>query len=142
MSSGCSAGIKGEKRCFIVTDSFLFTAGYVDKITRVLDEMGIESECFHQVNPDPTLKTINEGVKSLNAFQPDVIIGFGGGSPMDAAKIMWVLYENPEVSFEGLALRFMDIQKRIYAFPNNGNKAEMVAIPTTSGTGSEVTPFQ
>lgn len=133
--------LKGKKRCFIVTDSFLFTAGYVDKITRVLDEMGIESECFHQVNPDPTLKTINEGVKSLNAFQPDVIIGFGGGSPMDAAKIMWVLYENPEVSFEGLALRFMDIQKRIYAFPNNGNKAEMVAIPTTSGTGSEVTPF-
>ncbi len=133
--------LKGKKRCFIVTDSFLFSAGYVDKITSVLDEMGIDSECFHQVKPDPTLSTINQGLKILNAYQPDVIIGFGGGSPMDAAKIMWLLYENPDVSFEGLALRFMDIQKRIYAFPNIGKKAEMVAIPTTSGTGSEVTPF-
>ncbi len=133
--------LKGKKRCFIVTDSYLFNNGYVDKITRVLDELGIDTECFHQVKPDPTLSTINEGVAILKAFQPDVIIGLGGGSPMDAAKIMWLLYENPDVSFEGLALRFMDIEKRIYSFPSMGKKATMVAIPTTSGTGSEVTPF-
>ncbi len=133
--------LKGKKRCFIVTDSYLFKNGYVDRITNVLDQMGIDTECFHQVKPDPTLSTINEGVAILKAFQPDVIIGLGGGSPMDAAKIMWLLYENPDVSFEGLALRFMDIEKKIYSFPTMGKKASMVAIPTTSGTGSEVTPF-
>jgi acetaldehyde dehydrogenase/alcohol dehydrogenase len=133
--------LKGKKRCFVVTDSFLFESGCVERITRVLDELGIDSECFHQVKPDPTLTTINKGLEILKAFKPDVIIGLGGGSPMDAAKIMWLLYEHPEVSFEGLALRFMDIRKRIYAFPKVGAKAEFVAIPTTSGTGSEVTPF-
>ena len=133
--------LKGKKRCFIVTDSYLFSNGFVDKITNVLDELGIDSECFHQVQPDPTLTTINKGLDILNSYQPDVIIGFGGGSPMDAAKIMWLLYENPDVSFEGMSLRFMDIKKRIYAFPGMGKKADMVSIPTTSGTGSEVTPF-
>lgn len=133
--------LKGKKRCFIVTDSYLFHAGYVERITKVLEELGIDTECFHQVKPDPTLSTIHKGLDIMNAFQPDVIIGLGGGSPMDAAKIMWLMYEHPEVSFEGLALRFMDIMKRIYSFPDMGKKAELVAIPTTSGTGSEVTPF-
>ncbi len=133
--------LKGKKRCFIVTDSYLHQNGYVERVTSVLEGLGIDCECFHQVKPDPTLSTINSGLQILNAFQPDVIIGLGGGSPMDAAKIMWLLYEHPEVSFEGLALRFMDIEKRIYTFPNMGKKASMVAIPTTSGTGSEVTPF-
>jgi acetaldehyde dehydrogenase/alcohol dehydrogenase len=133
--------LKGKKRAFIVTDSFLFSSGMVDKITNTLEQLGIETETFHQVKPDPTLATISEGMKLINAFKPDVLIGLGGGSPMDAAKIMWLLYEHPEVKFEGLALRFMDIQKRIYAFPDMGKKAELVCIPTTSGTGSEVTPF-
>ena len=133
--------LKGKKRCFIVTDSYLFLNGFVDRITNVLDKLGIDSECFHQVQPDPTLTTINKGLEIMNAFQPDVIIGFGGGSPMDAAKIMWLLYENPEVSFDDMSLRFMDIKKRICAFPVMGKKADMVSIPTTSGTGSEITPF-
>lgn len=133
--------LKGKKRAFIIIDSFLFSSGMVEKITDVLDGLGIESETFHQVKPDPTLATITEGMKLINAFKPDVLIGLGGGSPMDAAKIMWLLYEHPEVKFEGLALRFMDIRKRIYAFPDMGKKAELVCIPTTSGTGSEVTPF-
>ncbi|MBI9103693.1 MAG: bifunctional acetaldehyde-CoA/alcohol dehydrogenase [Spirochaetales bacterium] len=133
--------LQGKKRAFIVTDTFLFENGIVERITDVLKPMGIESECFHQVKPDPTLSTINQGLETMNAFKPDVIIGLGGGSPMDAAKIMWLLYEHPEVKFEGLAMRFMDIEKKIYAFPDMGKKAELVAIPTTSGTGSEVTPF-
>ncbi|HKL58738.1 MAG TPA: bifunctional acetaldehyde-CoA/alcohol dehydrogenase [Sphaerochaeta sp.] len=133
--------LKGKKRAFIITDSFLFTSGMADKVTNILDDLGIENECFHQVKPDPTLATITEGMKAIEAFKPDVLIGFGGGSPMDAAKIMWLLYEHPEVQFEGLALRFMDIQKRIYSFPDMGKKASLVCIPTTSGTGSEVTPF-
>ena len=133
--------LKGKKRAFIITDAFLFNSGMVEKITSALEPLGIECECFHQVKPDPTLATITEGMSIMNAFKPDVLIGLGGGSPMDAAKIMWWLYEHPEVKFEGLALRFMDIQKRIYAFPNMGKKAELVCIPTTSGTGSEVTPF-
>jgi acetaldehyde dehydrogenase/alcohol dehydrogenase len=133
--------LKGKKRAFIITDAFLFGCGMVEKITSVLEPLGIECECFHQVKPDPTLATITEGMNLMNAFKPDVMIGLGGGSPMDAAKIMWLLYEHPEVKFEGLALRFMDIRKRIYAFPNMGKKAELVCIPTTSGTGSEVTPF-
>ncbi len=130
-----------KKRAFIVTDSYLYNSGCVDKVAKVLKGLNIEVECFHQVKPDPTLSTINEGLAIMNNFNPDVIIGLGGGSPMDAAKIMWLLYEHPEVHFEGLAMRFMDIEKRIYAFPDMGKKAELVAIPTTSGTGSEVTPF-
>ncbi|MBN2627033.1 MAG: bifunctional acetaldehyde-CoA/alcohol dehydrogenase, partial [Spirochaetales bacterium] len=133
--------LKGKKKAFIVTDNYLFENGYVDKITTVLDELDIDFQVYHQVKPDPTLSTINHGLGMVNAFQPDIIIGLGGGSPMDAAKIMWLLYENPDVKFEGLALRFMDIMKRIYRFPEMGKKAMMVAIPTTSGTGSEVTPF-
>ena len=133
--------LKGKKRTFIITDSFLFSSGMVEKITDTLDSLGIETETFHQVKPDPTLATVTEGMKLINAFKPDVLIGLGGGSPMDAAKIMWLLYEHPEVKFEDLALRFMDIQKRIYSFPDMGKKAELVCIPTTSGTGSEVTPF-
>ncbi|MGB4406817.1 MAG: bifunctional acetaldehyde-CoA/alcohol dehydrogenase [Sphaerochaeta sp.] len=133
--------LKGKRRAFVITDSFLFTSGMADKVTDILDDLGIENECFHQVKPDPTLATITEGMKAINAFKPDVLIGLGGGSPMDAAKIMWLLYEHPEVQFEGLALRFMDIQKRIYSFPDMGKKADLVCIPTTSGTGSEVTPF-
>jgi len=133
--------LKGKKRAFIITDDILFGLGYVEKVTRILEPLGIDCECFHQVKPDPTLTTIYEGLDIMRAFKPDVIIGLGGGSPMDAAKIMWLLYEHPEVKFEGLALRFMDIRKRIYEFPNMGKKAIMVAIPTTSGTGSEVTPF-
>ncbi|MDD7254843.1 bifunctional acetaldehyde-CoA/alcohol dehydrogenase [Bullifex porci] len=133
--------LKGKKRAFIVTDSFLFNSGMIDKITDQLDSLGIETEVFHQVKPDPTLGTINTAMQLVNAYNPDIIIAVGGGSPMDAAKIIWLLYEHPEVSFEGLALRFMDIRKRIYSFPNMGKKAQMVCIPTTSGTGSEVTPF-
>ena len=133
--------LAGKRRAVIVTDTFLYNAGYAERITSTLEPLGIDCQCFHQVEPDPTLATVNAGVELLNVFQPDVIIGLGGGSPMDAAKIMWTLYEHPEVKFEGLALRFMDIRKRIYTFPEMGRKAIMVAIPTTSGTGSEVTPF-
>ena len=133
--------LEGKKRAFIVTDSFLFNSGMIDKITDTLQAIGVETEVFHQVKPDPTLGTINIAMQLVNAYKPDVIIAVGGGSPMDAAKIMWLLYEHPEVKFEGLALRFMDIRKRVYAFPNMGKKAELVCIPTTSGTGSEVTPF-
>ena len=133
--------LEGKKRAFIVTDSFLFSSGMIDRITDTLIQLGVETEVFHQVKPDPTLGTINMAMELVNAYKPDVIIAVGGGSPMDAAKIMWLLYEHPEVSFEGLALRFMDIRKRIYSFPNMGKKAELVCIPTTSGTGSEVTPF-
>ena len=133
--------LKGKKRAFIVTDSFLFNSGMIDRITETLQEIGIETEVFHQVKPDPTLGTINAAMQLVNAYNPDTIIAVGGGSPMDAAKILWLLYEHPEVKFEGLALRFMDIRKRVYAFPNMGKKAQLVCIPTTSGTGSEVTPF-
>lgn len=133
--------LEGKKRAFIVTDSFLFSSGMIDRITDTLQHIGIETEVFHQVKPDPTLGTINTAMQLVNAYNPDVIIAVGGGSPMDAAKILWLLYEHPEVKFEGLALRFMDIRKRVYAFPNMGKKAQLVCIPTTSGTGSEVTPF-
>ena len=108
---------------------------------RILKKQGLEVECFHEVAADPTLAVVRKGLSMANAFQPDVILALGGGSPMDAAKIMWVMYEHPEVQFEDLALRFMDIRKRIYKFPKMGLKAMMVAVPTTSGTGSEVTPF-
>ncbi len=130
-----------KKRAFIVTDKFLFDSGFTKKVTAILDEEGIDHATFFNVAPDPTLACAQEGVKQLRDFAPDVIIAVGGGSPMDAAKIMWVLYEHPEVDFEDMAMRFSDIRKRIYAFPHMGDKALFVAIPTTAGTGSEVTPF-
>jgi len=130
-----------RKKAFIVTDKPLYDLGYAEKVTEVLENIGIECEVFFDVEPDPSINTVNRGLKIMNTFKPDVIISLGGGSPMDAAKIMWLLYEHPEVKFEGLALRFMDIRKRIYKFPKLGKKAIMVAVPTTSGTGSEVTPF-
>ncbi len=131
----------GAKRAFIVTDRFLFNNGYADQVTRVLKARGVETEIFFEVEADPTLSIVRKGAAQMHSFKPDVIIALGGGSPMDAAKIMWVMYEHPETHFEELALRFMDIRKRIYKFPKMGVKASMVAITTTSGTGSEVTPF-
>ena len=130
-----------KKRAFIVTDTFLYKNGYTDVITNKLDEMGIRYSCFFDVTPDPTLQCAREGVKAMTAFEPDVIIALGGGSAMDAAKIMWVMYEHPEVNFEDMAMDFMAIRKRVYKFPKMGEKAYFVAIPTSSGTGSEVTPF-
>lgn len=130
-----------KKRAFIVTDTFLYKNGYTDVITNKLDEMGIRYSCFFDVTPDPTLQCAREGVKAMTAFEPDVIIALGGGSAMDAAKIMWVMYEHPEVNFEDMAMDFMDIRKRVYKFPKMGEKAYFVAVPTSSGTGSEVTPF-
>ena len=130
-----------KKRAFIVTDTFLYKSGYTDVITNKLDEMGIRYSCFFDVTPDPTLQCAREGVKAMTAFEPDVIIALGGGSAMDAAKIMWVMYEHPEVNFEDMAMDFMDIRKRVYKFPKMGEKAYFVAVPTSSGTGSEVTPF-
>ena len=133
--------LQGKKRAFIVTDSFLFNSGAVNKITNVLDEIGVEYQIFFDVKPDPTLSTINQAMAVLKPFEPDVIISLGGGSPMDAAKIMWLMYEQPETNFEDISMRFMDIRKRICRIPELGKKAMMIAIPTTSGTGSEVTPF-
>ncbi len=133
--------LQGKKRAFIVTDRFLYNSGAVNKITNVLDEIGIEHQVFFDVKPDPTLSTINQAMSILNPFEPDVIISLGGGSPMDAAKIMWLMYEQPDTVFEDISMRFMDIRKRICQLPELGQKATMVAIPTTSGTGSEVTPF-
>ncbi len=133
--------VLGKKRAFIVTDSFLYMNGYTKPVTDKLDEMGIVYQCFSDVQPDPTLANAIEGAKAMTAFQPDVIIALGGGSAMDAAKIMWVLYEHPEVDFQDMAMRFIDIRKRVYTFPKMGEKAYFVAIPTSSGTGSEVTPF-
>ncbi|AOR65264.1 bifunctional acetaldehyde-CoA/alcohol dehydrogenase [Pectobacterium wasabiae] len=131
----------GAKRAFIVTDRFLFNNGYVDQVTSVLKHHGLETKVFFEVEADPTLSIVRKGAEQMHSFKPDVIIALGGGSPMDAAKIMWVMYEHPTTHFEELALRFMDIRKRIYKFPKMGVKAKMVAITTTSGTGSEVTPF-
>ncbi|HPJ13707.1 MAG TPA: bifunctional acetaldehyde-CoA/alcohol dehydrogenase [Spirochaetota bacterium] len=133
--------LEGKKRVLIVTDKPLFDLGYTDKITSILDDLKIDHETFYEVEPDPTFATVNKGLQIMNVFKPDAIIALGGGSPIDAAKIMWLLYEDPSLKFEGLALRFMDIRKRIYKFPSIGKKATMIAIPTTSGTGSEVTPF-
>ena len=130
-----------KKKAFIVTDKVLFDLGYTHKVTDILEECNIDFEIFFDVAPDPTLKTARSGKKAMMNFEPDVIIAIGGGSPMDAAKIMWVMYEHPEVKFEDLAMRFMDIRKRVYKFPELGKKAIMVAIPTSAGTGSEVTPF-
>lgn len=130
-----------KKRVFIVTDKVLYNLGYADRVTSILGELGIDYKIFFDVEQDPTLKTAQRGAKEMLSFEPDTIIALGGGSPMDAAKIMWVLYEHPEVRFEDLAMRFMDIRKRVYQFPILGAKAMMVAIPTSAGTGSEVTPF-
>ncbi|MCL2837785.1 MAG: bifunctional acetaldehyde-CoA/alcohol dehydrogenase [Oscillospiraceae bacterium] len=129
------------KKVFVVTDEFLYKNNYVKPLTDKLDEMGIQHTTFFNVLPDPTLATAKEGAKAMRDFEPDCVIAFGGGSPMDAAKIMWTLYEHPEADFFDLAMRFMDIRKRISPFPKMGTKAKFVAIPTTAGTGSEVTPF-
>ena len=131
----------GKKRAFIVTDTFLFENGFTKPITDKLDEMGIIHQTFSNVAPDPTLASAKEGAMLMNEFKPDTIIALGGGSAMDAAKIMWVLYEHPEADFLDMAMRFMDIRKRIYEFPKMGEKAFFIAIPTSAGTGSEVTPF-
>jgi len=133
--------VMGKKRAFIVTDSYLYMNGYTKCVSDKLDEMGINYTVFSDVQPDPTLANAEAGAKAMASFQPDVIIALGGGSAMDAAKIMWVLYEHPEVDFQDMAMRFMDIRKRVYTFPKMGEKAYFVAIPTSSGTGSEVTPF-
>ena len=133
--------VMGKKKCFIVTDSFLYKNGYVAPIERKLDEMGIQHTCFYDVAPDPNLSSALKGAEAMRLFEPDCIIALGGGSAMDAGKIMWVMYEHPEVDFLDLAMRFMDIRKRVYTFPKMGEKAYFVAIPTSSGTGSEVTPF-
>ncbi len=133
--------VMGKKKAFIVTDSFLYKNGYVKPIEDKLDAMGIQHTCFYHVQPDPTLASAKEGAEAMRQFEPDVIIALGGGSPMDAGKIMWVLYEHPEADFQDMAMRFMDIRKRVYTFPEMGKKAYFVAIPTSSGTGSEVTPF-
>lgn len=133
--------LAGRKRAAIVTDMFLYNNGACDEAIRILKQHDMAVEVFYEVQADPTLEVVRRGAHVLHAFQPDVIIAIGGGSPMDAAKIMWVMYEHPEVHFEELALRFMDIRKRIYTFPKMGSKAMLVAVPTTSGTGSEVTPF-
>ena len=133
--------VMNKKRVFIVTDTFLYENGYTKVVTDKLDEMGIVHETFFNVAPDPTLACAKEGAKLIDAFKPDCIIAIGGGSAMDAAKIMWVLYEHPEVDFIDMAMRFMDIRKRVYTFPKMGEKAYFIAVPTSAGTGSEVTPF-
>jgi len=133
--------LRDKKRVFIVTDKTLFDLGIISVITKKLDQLGLLYKVFYDVKPDPDLETIYKGLDQINSFNPDVIIAFGGGSPMDAAKIIWLLYERPEITFEGISMRFMDIRKRIYSLPKLGLKAILIAIPTTSGTGSEVTPF-
>jgi acetaldehyde dehydrogenase/alcohol dehydrogenase len=133
--------LAGKKRALIVTDKPLFDLGYTGKVTKTLDELGIAHQTFFDVEADPTLATVRKGLDAAKAFQPDVIIALGGGSPMDAAKIVWLMYEHPETDFDRLSMRFLDIRKRVYALPALGAKALFVAVPTTSGTGSEVTPF-
>ncbi|MCF7354219.1 bifunctional acetaldehyde-CoA/alcohol dehydrogenase [Vibrio sp. CK2-1] len=133
--------LEGKKRAFLVTDRFLFNNGYADEIVSLLKSQGMEVQTFFDVEADPTLSVVEKGAAQMQSYQPDVIIALGGGSPMDAAKIMWVMYEHPETHFEELSMRFMDIRKRIYKFPKMGAKAELVCVTTTSGTGSEVTPF-
>lgn len=131
----------GKKKVFIVTDRVLSDLGYVDHVTKVLEDINVDYRVFSDVTPDPTLACARKGAEAMKGYEPDAIIALGGGSPMDAAKIMWVLYEHPEVHFEDLAMRFMDIRKRVYKFPKMGKKAMMISIPTSAGTGSEVTPF-
>ena len=133
--------VMGKKRCFIVTDSFLYKNGYTKQIEDKLDQMGIVHTCFSDVEPDPSLASAKAGAAAMRAFEPDCIIALGGGSAMDAGKVMWVLYENPDADFDDMAMDFMDIRKRIYTFPKMGKKAYFIAVPTSSGTGSEVTPF-
>ncbi|HBF86756.1 MAG TPA: bifunctional acetaldehyde-CoA/alcohol dehydrogenase, partial [Clostridiales bacterium] len=133
--------VLGKKKAFIVTDKFLYENGYTKPITDKLDEMGITHATFADVAPDPTLACAKAGAERMKAFAPDCVIAVGGGSAMDAGKIMWVLYEHPEVDFADMALRFMDIRKRVYTFPKMGEKAYFIAVPTSAGTGSEVTPF-
>jgi len=133
--------VMGKKRAFIVTDSFLYKNGFTKPITDKLDEIGIQHTTFFDVEPDPTLASAEAGAAQMTSFQPDVIIALGGGSAMDAAKIMWVLYEHPEADFKDMAMRFIDIRKRVYTFPKMGEKAYFIAVPTSAGTGSEVTPF-
>ncbi len=142
---GCLAtalqDLQDKKRALIITDKVLFDLKYTDKVTLPLEKMGMETEIFYDVTPDPTTSTVSKALELINAFKPDTIIALGGGSPIDAAKIAWLMYEQPQLKFEDLALRFMDIEKRIFQFPELGKKSNLVAIPTTSGTGSEVTPF-
>ena len=133
--------VRNTRKAFVVTDSFLYKNGYTKAITDKLDEMGITHTTFYNVAPDPTLACAREGAAQMRAFEPDCIIAVGGGSAMDAGKIMWVLYEHPEADFEDMAMRFVDIRKRVYTFPKMGEKAYFIAVPTTAGTGSEVTPF-
>ena len=133
--------VMGKKKCFIVTDTFLYKNGYVAPIEAKLNQLGIQHTCFYDVAPDPNLSSALKGAQAMRLFEPDCIIALGGGSAMDAGKIMWVMYEHPEVDFLDMAMRFMDIRKRVYTFPKMGEKAYFVAIPTSSGTGSEVTPF-
>ena len=133
--------VYNKKRVFVVTDTFLFKNGYTKAITDKLDQMGITHTTFYNVEPDPTLASAKEGAYQMSLFEPDAIIALGGGSAMDAAKIMWVLYEHPEVDFQDMAMRFSDIRKRVYTVPKMGEKALFIAVPTTAGTGSEVTPF-
>ncbi len=133
--------VMNKKKAFIVTDRFLYNNGYIRSVEEKLDMLGIEHTCFYNVQPDPTLASAKEGAQQMQLFQPDVIIAMGGGSAMDAGKIMWVLYEHPEADFMDMAMRFIDIRKRVYTFPTMGERASFVAIPTSSGTGSEVTPF-
>ena len=133
--------VMNKKKAFIVTDTFLYQSGFTKAVTDKLDEMGIVHHTFYNVAPDPTLACAKEGAEAMKSFNPDVIIAIGGGSAMDAGKIMWTLYEHPEVDFQDLAMRFMDIRKRVYTFPHMGDKAYFIAVPTTAGTGSEVTPF-
>lgn len=133
--------VMGKKKAFIVTDSFLSKNGYTKPITSKLNELGIRYAEFSDVEPDPTLASAKAGAELMKSFEPDCIIALGGGSAMDAAKIMWVLYEHPEADFMDMAMRFMDIRKRVYTFPKMGEKAYFIAIPTSAGTGSEVTPF-
>ncbi len=133
--------LKGRRKAFIVTDKFLYSTGILNDLLKKLEAMNIAAEVFSDVEPDPTIQLARRGLERINSFQPDVIIAVGGGSPIDAAKIMWLMYEHPEIRFEDVAMRFMDIRKRIVTLPELGQKAMMVAVPTTSGTGSEVTPF-
>ena len=133
--------LEGKKKAFIVTDTFLYQNGYTKPIEEKLDAMGITHTSFYNVAPDPTLACAREGAEAMRSFQPDLIIAVGGGSAMDAGKIMWVLYEHPDADFQDMAMRFVDIRKRVYGFPKMGEKAYFVAVPTSAGTGSEVTPF-
>lgn len=132
---------EGKKRAFIITDRFLFDSGAVRTITDTFEEMDIDYQIFFDVKPDPTLSTARQALTMVNTYQPDLIVALGGGSPMDVGKIIWLMYEQPETNFEDISMRFMDIRKRICSIPDLGKKADLVCIPTTSGTGSEVTPF-